>query len=173
MLAITISGFLGGLSGAVAAQQIGYLTPDGVFNLTVPLFVIVMSVLGGRRHWLGPVIGAVLVYSLQERLATSGYDEWGQVVLGAILVLVILFVPEGIYERLRSRPRRALIAGAALVAGIVVAWLAEWGAATDWLATGLAAATAVLLVSRPKRPKHRAEERSDLAASPAEEAVVR
>ena len=44
MLAITVSGFLGALSGAVAALQIGYLTPEGVFNLTVPLFVIVMSV---------------------------------------------------------------------------------------------------------------------------------
>ena len=72
MFAITISGFLGGLSGAVAALQIGYLTPEGVFNLTVPLFVIVMSVLGGRRHWLGPVIGALVIYALQERLTELG-----------------------------------------------------------------------------------------------------
>src|SRR5204863_68268 len=48
MIAITVSGFLGGLSGAVAAAQIGYLTPESIFSLTVPLFVIVMSVLGGR-----------------------------------------------------------------------------------------------------------------------------
>ena len=40
MLAITITGFLGGLSGAVAALQIGYLTPEGVF-LNVPLLVVV------------------------------------------------------------------------------------------------------------------------------------
>ena len=71
MLAITITGCLGALSGAVAALQIGYLTPEGVFNLTVPLLVVVMSVLGGRRHWLGPVIGALVIYSLQERLTNS------------------------------------------------------------------------------------------------------
>ena len=115
MLAITISGGLGALSGAVAALQIGYLTPDGVFNLTVPLLVVVMSVLGGRRHWLGPVIGAVVIYSLQERLTNSGLGEWGPVVLGSILVLMILFAPEGLFERLRDRPRRAVAAGVTLV----------------------------------------------------------
>jgi branched-chain amino acid transport system permease protein len=171
MLAITISGFLGGLSGAVAALQIGYLTPEGVFNLTVPLLVIVMSVLGGRRHWLGPVIGALVIYALQERLTNSGLDEYGQIVLGSILVLIILFAPEGLLARLRQ-PRRAALAGVALVLGIAIAAALEWGIATDWLATGLAAATAVLLVGRPTR-RRRAEERRDLAAAPPEEAVVR
>jgi branched-chain amino acid transport system permease protein len=151
MIAITVTGFLGGLSGAVAALQIGYLTPDVVFSLNVPLLVIVMCVLGGRRHWLGPVIGALLIYSLQDRLASSGHDRWAQVVLGAILVVVILFVPEGLYARMQARPRQALLAGAALALGMLVAGLVGRGDATDWLSTGLAAATAVLLVSRPKR----------------------
>ena len=170
MLAITISGFLGGLSGAVAALQIGYLTPEGIFNLTVPLFVIVMSVLGGRRHWLGPVIGALLIYALQDRLTNSGLEEWGQVVLGAILVLFILFAPGGLYERLRD-PLRAAVAAVALVAGIAVARQAGWGIATDWLATGLFAATVVLLLRRPGGRRRRAAERAELAASPAADAA--
>lgn len=172
MLALTISGSLGALSGSVAALQIGYLTPEGVFNLTVPLLVIVMSVLGGRRHWLGPVIGALVIYALQERLTNSGLDEYGQIVLGLILVLIILFAPEGLHARLRQ-PRRAILAGVALVLGIAVAAVLEWGIATDWLSTGLAAATAVLLIGKPKRRRRRAEERSGLAPSPPEEAVVR
>ena len=151
MFAITISGFLGSLSGAVAALQVGYLTPEGVFNLTVPLLVIVMSVLGGRRHWLGPVIGAVVIYSLQERLTNSGLGEWGEVVLGSILVLIILFVPEGLYERIRTRPRRAVMAGVVLVGVTALAALAGWGIATDWLSTGLIAATLVLLIDRPPK----------------------
>jgi branched-chain amino acid transport system ATP-binding protein/branched-chain amino acid transport system permease protein len=149
MLAITIAGFLGALSGAVAALQIGYVTPEGTFNLTVPLLVIVMAVLGGRRHWLGPVIGAVVIYSLQERLANSGLEEWGPVVLGGILVLMILFAPEGLFERMRDRPRRALAAGVTLVVTTSFAGLIGWGIATDWLSTGLLAATLVLLVGRP------------------------
>ena len=172
MLAITISGSLGALSGAVAALQIGYLTPEGVFNLTVPLLVIVMSVLGGRRHWLGPVIGAIVIYSLQERLTNSGLGEWGQVVLGSILVLMILFAPEGLYERLRDRPRRAFAAGITLVVTTIGAGLVGWGIATDWLSTGLVAATLVLLVGRPPRRSRRHQHR-ELAASRVGDAAVR
>ena len=159
MIAITISGFLGALSGAVAALQVGYLTPEGVFNLTVPLLVVVMAVLGGRRHWLGPIIGAVVIYSLQERLTNSGLGDWGQVVLGGILVFMILFAPEGLYERIVDRPRRAVAAGITLVVATAFAGVIGWGIATDWLSTGLIAATLVLLVGRPpghaRRRPHR------------------
>ena len=155
MLAITVTGFLGAMSGAVAAQQIGYLTPEGVFNLTVPLFVIVMSVVGGRRHWLGPVIGALLIYSLQERLSNSGFDEWGQVVLGSILVLVILFAPEGIYERIRTRPRRAMARRRRARRRRRSSRGSPAGAPRPTGSHGLAAATAVLLLARPVRRKRR------------------
>ena len=173
MFAITITGFLGGLAGAVAALQIGYLTPEGVFSLNVPLLVVVMCVLGGRQHWLGPVIGALVIYSLQERLTNSGFDEWGQVILGSILVVVILFAPEGLYARLRDDPRRAGVAAVTLVVVTLVAGFAGWGIATDWLATGLAAATLVLLVGGSRGRRHRIEERRELAASPTGDAAVR
>ncbi len=173
MFAITITGFLGGLAGAVAALQIGYLTPEGVFSLNVPLLVVVMCVLGGRQHWLGPVIGALVIYSLQERLTNSGFDEWGQVILGSILVVVILFAPEGLYARLRDDPRRAGVAAVTLVVATLVAGFAGWGIATDWLATGLAAATLVLLVGGSRGGRHRIEERRELAASPTGDAAVR
>jgi len=171
MLAISVSGFLGSLSGAVAALQIGYLTPEGVFNLTVPLLVVVMSVLGGRRHWLGPVIGAVVIYSLQERLTNSGLGDWGQVVLGSILVLIILFAPEGLHERLRRQPRRAVASGVALVVATVASGLAGWGIASDWLSTGLIAGTAVLLVGRPAA-RGSGKRRRPLDASHAGDAAV-
>jgi branched-chain amino acid transport system permease protein len=67
-----------------------------------------MSTLGGRNHWLGPVIGAVLIYSLQERLAGAGFADSSQIILGAVLALTILVVPEGLYVRLRAIWRLAL-----------------------------------------------------------------
>jgi branched-chain amino acid transport system permease protein len=130
-------------------------------------------VLGGREHWLGPVIGALVIYSLQERLTNSGFGEWGQVILGAILVVVILFAPEGLYARLRDDPRRAALAGVTLVATTLVAGFAGWGIATDWLATGLAAATLVLLVGGSRGRRRRIEDRRELASSPAGDAAVR
>ena len=108
MIAFAISGFLAGAAGGMNALQVSYLTTDTVFNFIVPLFVILMSTLGGRQHWLGPVIGAVLIFALQERLAGAGFSSVSQILLGAVLALTILFVPEGLYTRLRDRWRLAL-----------------------------------------------------------------
>jgi branched-chain amino acid transport system permease protein len=108
MLAFAISGFLAGAAGGMNSLQVSYLTTDTTFNFIVPLFVILMSTLGGRSHWLGPVVGAVLIYSLQERLAGAGFTNSSQILLGAVLALTILFVPEGLYARLRRTWRLAL-----------------------------------------------------------------
>ncbi|MGH2383040.1 MAG: branched-chain amino acid ABC transporter permease, partial [Candidatus Limnocylindria bacterium] len=48
MAAISLSAAIAGMAGSVFAIQIGFVTVEGTFNLTLPLFVIVMSVLGGR-----------------------------------------------------------------------------------------------------------------------------
>ena len=82
MVAIAITAFVAGMAGSVAALQVGYVTVEGTFNLTVPLFVIVMSVLGGRLHWLGPAVGALFVVALRDRLATGGFEGFSQIVLG-------------------------------------------------------------------------------------------
>ena len=66
---------IGGIGGALFALQIGFVTVESVFRLTIPLFVIVMSVLGGRTHWLGPVVGAVLIVLLQDRLTAAGLER--------------------------------------------------------------------------------------------------
>ena len=102
MLAITISGVLGGLSGAVAALQIGYLTPEGVFALNVSVFVIVMSALGGRGHWLGPVIGALLLSGVQQWITVNIPGEMNVLVLGVLLVIFVVAAPEGILGLLRK-----------------------------------------------------------------------
>ena len=108
MTAFAISGFIAGAAGGINSLQVSYLTTDTTFNFIVPLFVILMATLGGRNHWMGPVIGAVIIYSLQERLAGAGFADSSQILLGAVLALTILFVPEGLYTRLRATWRLAL-----------------------------------------------------------------
>ena len=100
MLAIAASGLIGGISGAAYAQQIGFVTVQAVFGLTIPLFVIVMSVLGGRTHWLGPVIGATFIVLLQDRLVVAGLESWRLIIFG-------------VDPRLRRRRRAGGPAGAA------------------------------------------------------------
>lgn len=98
--ALVASAVIGGVGGSIFALQIGFVTVDSVFSLTVPLFVIVMSVLGGRTHWFGPVIGAVLIVLLQDRLTALDLIGWQPVVLGAVLVVLVLLAPDGLYARL-------------------------------------------------------------------------
>ncbi|HEV2782524.1 MAG TPA: branched-chain amino acid ABC transporter ATP-binding protein/permease [Actinophytocola sp.] len=100
--ALVASAVIGGVGGSVFALQIGFVTVDSVFSLTVPLFVIVMSVLGGRTHWFGPVLGAVLVVLLQDRLSAMALLGWQPVILGAVLIVMILVAPEGLYVRVRN-----------------------------------------------------------------------
>ena len=141
MQAIVVSAVIGGVSGSIFALQIGFVTVESVFSLTVPLFVIVMSVLGGRAHWLGPVIGAVLIVMLQDRLTTAKLAEWRLIVLGAILVLLVVIAPGGLYGRLRARPRATALALAVTVAVLAVVRL--WGEFLDWLVLGMLAAAVV------------------------------
>ncbi len=140
MIAIGITGLIAGISGAVAALQLGFVSVEGTFNLDVPLFVIVMSVLGGRGHWAGPMVGAIYVYTLQNRLASGGFEGWSLIVLGVILVLVMLLAPQGLMAGFRRRPW--------LSAGVfVVIFLGLWllGIITDPV-TSLAVALGVTAV---------------------------
>jgi hypothetical protein len=65
--------------------------------------VILMSVLGGLGHWMGPVVGAVIIYPLSDRLNSAGLTDVNQIIIGSLLVVLALAVREGIYLRMRER----------------------------------------------------------------------
>ena len=109
MIVLGLSGLLAGAAGSIHSLQISYVTIEETFSFAIPLFVILMSTLGGRQHWMGPVIGAAVVFTLQDRLAGLGYGDLSQILLGAVLILAILFMPEGLYLRIRSRLRLTLL----------------------------------------------------------------
>jgi branched-chain amino acid transport system permease protein len=147
MLAIGLSGLIGGLAGAVFALQIGFVTVESVFGLTIPLFVIVMSVLGGRSHWLGPLVGAIVVVTLQDRLAASGFEGWSLVILGAVLAVLVVLAPEGLLARIR---RRGIVVAVAFAVPVIGLGLADWGdGVIDWLAIGMIAAAVMAFVPLP------------------------
>ena len=125
MLAFAISGAIAGGAGAVHSLQTSYVTIEETFTFIVPLFVILMSVLGGRGHWLGPVIGATVIVSLQDRLAGSDWADSSQIILGVILTVTILFVPEGLFLRLAARWRLAALVFILALAGMTFGGLME------------------------------------------------
>lgn len=103
MQIFALASFFAGLSGGLHALQLSYVTVEGVFSIRLPLFVILMSVLGGRTHWLGPVIGAIIIYSLNDAFNSARLEFYNDIFVGLLLIIMILFVPEGIYLRLRKR----------------------------------------------------------------------
>src|SRR5690606_11566443 len=120
MLIFGLTGFISGASGATHSLQVTYITIEDTFTFVVPLFVLLMSTPRRRSHCKGPVLGAGVIYSLQDRLAGAGLANLSQILLGVILALVVLFVPEGLYARLRQRwPAMAVL----FVTAAAVVWL--------------------------------------------------
>lgn len=111
MLAIAITGAIGGVAGSAWALQFGFVQVEVVFGLTIPLFVIVMSVLGGRTHWMGPVVGAVVIVLLGDRLAGGAFESWRLIIFGGLLALMVIFAPSGLWARLVARPWQTFVAG--------------------------------------------------------------
>ncbi|WP_395104146.1 ATP-binding cassette domain-containing protein [Actinomadura sp. SCN-SB] len=167
MQAIVASAVIGGVAGSIFALQIGFVAVASVFNLTVPLFVIVMSVLGGRTHWLGPVIGAAFIVLLQDRLSASRLTDWRLIVLGAVLAVLVVIAPEGLYARLRARPWYALGAFAIVFLPLRVTNLV--GGTLDWILYG--ALAAVVVAVAPWRAPGRAPQKAETGTVPRAEQV--
>lgn len=125
MTALGVNAFFAGLMGGVWSLQLGFVTIDDVFNIRVPLFVILMSVLGGLTHWMGPVVGAVIIYTFSDRLNSAGLTDINQMIVGALLVVLALAVREGIYLRMRERWVTTIVTFAVAMGVMSVVDLAE------------------------------------------------
>jgi branched-chain amino acid transport system permease protein len=100
LIALALSSGLAGIAGGIHAMFISYVTATEVFSITVPLTVVLMSVLGGTRHWAGPAVGAATITALLYAFTAGDSAIIGKAVTGAILVAAILFMPEGILDKL-------------------------------------------------------------------------
>ena len=110
LLAFGISCALAGLAGGIHALFVSYVTAGETFTIVVPLTVVLMSVLGGTRHWAGPAVGAVAITCLMYFFTAGNNPIAGKAAVGVILVLVILFMPNGIlgYFLKRKAGRRSV-----------------------------------------------------------------
>lgn len=96
LLACVVSGALMCAAGAPGAMYLQYADPSSAFNLNYSVSVLAMSLIGGTAHWIGPVIGAILLGVTQQLLAVTISSEVNVLVLGIMLVLFVVAAPEGI-----------------------------------------------------------------------------
>jgi branched-chain amino acid transport system permease protein len=105
MVACVISGALMCAAGAPAAMYLQYADPASAFSLNYSVSVLAMALIGGTAHWIGPVIGAILLGVTQQLLAVTISSEVNVLVLGVMLVLFVVGAPEGIIGLFRKGRR--------------------------------------------------------------------
>jgi len=96
LIACTISGALMGVAGAPMPMYLSFIEPASTFNLNYAVGALASPMIGGTAHWLGPVIGAVLLSSLQQIITVTISSEINVLLVGALLVVFIVVAPDGI-----------------------------------------------------------------------------
>jgi branched-chain amino acid transport system permease protein len=103
----SIAAFFTGFVGGLWAYQNTFIDPDIVFfqNRTVEL--VMMTMLGGLGTVAGPVIGATVIYWMRD-IVWANFEQWHLIVEGLLLILIVLFMPEGIMGTLGDKSGTSL-----------------------------------------------------------------
>ncbi|HUG37360.1 MAG TPA: branched-chain amino acid ABC transporter ATP-binding protein/permease, partial [Candidatus Limnocylindrales bacterium] len=111
LAAFALSAGIAGAAGGLQAMYVTYITVGETFSITVPLYVVLMSVLGGARHWLGPAVGATIIGASLFAFVGGERAVLGRAAVALVLIVVILVLPEGLVpaalQRWRARSRRS------------------------------------------------------------------
>lgn len=102
VLAWAISGTMAGAAGAVFAFANGFIDPETAFSVDNNIFPIVMALLGGVGTVAGPVAGALILTAINETL-WSHFPKVHTIFFGAVIILVVLFLPRGLLYLFRTR----------------------------------------------------------------------
>ncbi len=105
LTAYAVAGFLAAIGGVLQIWYNGLIAP-GVVNLNSLINILVIAVLGGMRHPIGPFIGAVIFVLLQNFAISIVTAERFNLLIGSIFLIIVLFSPDGIlgwWDQLRSR----------------------------------------------------------------------
>jgi branched-chain amino acid transport system permease protein len=96
VLAMMIGAAFAGVAGALYGHHYSYVEAQN-FNFLLTANAVLFVLLGGVQTWWGPLLGAGAITLLPEVLRTSG--EWRYIVLGAIIVVLMVWRPEGVLTR--------------------------------------------------------------------------
>jgi branched-chain amino acid transport system permease protein len=96
LIATTISGALMGMAGAPFPYYIGYLQPASAFALDYGVNSIAMPIIGGTTSWVGPLIGAILLGSLQQLATVTISSAVNLLIVGLLLVTFVVIAPNGL-----------------------------------------------------------------------------
>ncbi len=109
LAAAALSGMFMGMAGAPLPYYVTYLDPASGFSLAYAVNSIAMPLIGGTTSWIGPVIGAVLLGTIQQVATVTISSAVNLLIVGVLLVVFVVVAPNGLVglaqSRLRARAR--------------------------------------------------------------------
>jgi branched-chain amino acid transport system permease protein len=96
LIATTFSGALMGMAGAPFPYYIGYLEPGSAFGLAYAVNSIAMPMIGGTTSWAGPLVGAILLGTLQQVATVTISSAVNLLIVGLLLIGFVIIAPKGI-----------------------------------------------------------------------------
>jgi branched-chain amino acid transport system permease protein len=100
--AFSLSAVFVGMAGAIYASWVNYIEPPDVFDVLLAVKPLVMVLLGGLGTIFGPALGAVILLTFEE-LVWRNFLTIHAAALGLIIVVLVLFLPNGILSLIRER----------------------------------------------------------------------
>lgn len=105
-MAFVIASGFAGIAGALLAHYIGTINPNS-FDVEVMVFVLTWAIVGGTGTFYGPILGCVVLTILNEIvLRELGLEQTRPLIYGLILILSILFMPNGLESIVQKVTRR-------------------------------------------------------------------
>lgn len=99
--AFVLSAFFGGMAGALNAHYLGYVGPDAALASHISLNVIIMAIVGGTGSIINAAAGAFVLALIAEYLKNFG--EYHLLLYSALLIIVLLFMPKGVFTAIFDR----------------------------------------------------------------------
>jgi branched-chain amino acid transport system permease protein len=106
LIATTLSGTLMGMAGAPLPYYVTYLDPASTFNLAYAVNSVAMPVIGGMTSWVGPVLGAILLGTIQQLATVTISSALNLLIVGLLLIAFVIIAPNGIVGLVQARRRR-------------------------------------------------------------------
>jgi branched-chain amino acid transport system permease protein len=106
LLSTVISGALMGAAGAPLVMYMRFIEPVSAFNLNTSVSALAMPIIGGTSSWMGPVIGALLLGTVQQVVTVTISSELNVLIVGVLLVFFVVAAPDGILGLVRKLRNR-------------------------------------------------------------------
>ncbi len=107
LISTTLSGALMGMVGAPLPYYVTYLDPDSSFSLAYAVNAVAMPVVGGMTSWIGPVVGSILLGTIQQLATVTISSALNLLIVGLLLIGFVIIAPNGIVGLVLSWRRRA------------------------------------------------------------------